>query len=375
MAIKAPVPDLRDVQLYMRHKGWHEYPPGVAGSLWAKDDFQIGVPNRSDQPEIVLGVVERLAMSEELATRKMLDRIRYFRFDITRLRAANDFKITDSIPLEAAATITSSARVMLRSSGTTSLRERGEIGNNYSRRGDKVVENARMGHTENGSFIIPVLVELPEVEEPEGQQEPMVTIERSAPEPFERRVMRTFAQSIEAIQRLIVEPAREPDIDTLIAIVERGVSREFCSALSRVLSEDAVGEFETQFSWAEAVKHSQALPQSVSIDSDAHDLVEKTAEKLRVNKVEPQQIFSGKIVELRHSTGDAWGWIKVSTIRNNRYSEIAVRLPSEHYAEAVSWHRDARPVLVEGQIQSGVGRPLIVRAPKRCHPVDETFLH
>ncbi|MEV7228311.1 hypothetical protein AB0M79_14985 [Polymorphospora sp. NPDC051019] len=375
MAAKASVPDLRDVQLYMRHKGWHEYPPGVAGSLWAKGDFQIGVPHRSDQVEIVLGVVERLARSEELATRKMLDRIRYFRFDITRLRAANDFKITDSIPLEAAATITSSARVMLRSSGTTSLRERGEIGNNYSRRGDKVVENARMGHTENGSFIIPVLVELPEVQEPEDVQEPLVTVERSAPEPFERRVMRTFAQSIEAIQRLIVEPAREPQIDTLIAIVERGVSREFCSALSRVLSEDAVGEFETQFSWAEAVKHSQTLPHSVSIDADAHELIERTAEKLRVNKVEPQQTFSGKIVELRHSIGDAWGWIKVSTIRNGRYSEVAVRLPFEHYAEAVSWHRDARPVLVEGQVQSGVNRPLTVRMPKRCHPVDETFLH
>lgn len=373
-------PSLKDIQDYMRYAGWLEYPPGPAGALWSKDDIHIGVPSDARDKTTVLGVVERLAISERQPMPKVAEKIRYFRFDVTRLKAANDFKIVDSIPLEAAATITRSARWMLRSSGTTSLQETGEIAGRWKRQGDKVVGEARMGHTENGSFVIPVLVRLPEVEAPAtGQMDILEEIgpevERLAPEPFERRVMRTFAQSMEAVTKFIVEPAREPTIDTLIAVVERGVSREFCVALSKVLAEDAVSEFETQFKWAPSVQPSHALPNDIAIDSEAHRLVEITAEKLRTNRVEPHQTFSGKIVALRRTSGDAYGWITVSTIRGGRWCEILVRLPGESYGQAVEWHRDARPVLVEGQIQRSFGRPLIVRSPKRCHPLDETFLH
>jgi hypothetical protein len=381
MTTKIYVPDIKDVRDYMRKTGWSEYPPGPAGSLWSKNGSRVGVPNNGKDADTVLGVIQRIAVAEEQATRSMADRIRYFRFDIGRLRAVNDFKISDSIPLDAAATITSSAKTLLRSSGTTSLRETGEIAGRWAKRGDRVAGAARMAHTEDGSFVVPILVRLPEPEigAPTGQLDLLdgmgPEIERTAPEPFERRVMRTFAQSIEGLKLLIIDPAEEPSIDTLIAVVELGVSREFCVALGKVLAEDAVSEFETRFQWAPAVQHSNTLPESVRIDSEAVDLVEKTAEKLRNNKIEPQQTFSGTIVALRRPTGDAYGWITVSTIRNGRSCEILVRLDAELYGEAVEWHRDARPVLVEGQIQRSFGRPITVRVPKRCHPVDETFLH
>ncbi|MEV6847229.1 hypothetical protein [Actinoplanes sp. NPDC051411] len=374
MTTEILVPDLRDIQGYMRHTGWQEYPPGRAGSLWSKADTQIGVPHNGEHKDAVVGVVERLAFAESRPLRSMAERIRHFRFDIAHLRAVNDFKIADSIPLEAGSVITNSARMMLRSSGTTSRGIRSEIAGSYSKIGDRVVQEARMGHTERGSFIIPVLVKLPEVEEPAVGQGSFVSIAKSAPEPFERRVMRTFAQSLAAVKQLVVEPALEPSIEVLFAIVERGVSREFCWALSRVLEQSAVSKFDTRFSWAESVQHSRSLPESVELDGEAHELVEMTADKLKVHKVEPHQVFSGKIVELRHNTGDAYGWIKVSTIRNNRNSEISVRLPADHYNDAVEWHRDARPVLVEGQIQRAFGQRATVRDPRRCYPVDETFL-
>ncbi|MEH0821509.1 hypothetical protein [Micromonospora sp. CPCC 205739] len=374
MTTAPALPELPDLRAFMRHAGWIEFPPGPAGSFWSKNNFRIGVPHDDEDPDIISGVVQRIAAVEQIPLKQMAEQIRYFRFDVTHLRAANDYKITSTIPLEAAATITSAARIMLRTVGTTSQRERGEIAGNYSRRGDKVVEEARMGHTREGSFIIPILIRLPEIDETAMAQAVLPGIERSAPEPLERRVMRTFAQSMEAVRTFVVEPAREPTVASLLDVVERGVSREFCVALSRILSEDSVGEFETKFAWAEAVQHSHVLPTSVKIEAEARDLVHKAAEKLRANRIEPRQVFSGKIVELRHEQGNAYGWIKVSTLRHGRWCEIGVRLPLDHYTQAVSWHRDARPVLVEGQVRSAFGRPLIVNDPVRCHPLDETRL-
>ncbi|WP_203708464.1 hypothetical protein [Asanoa iriomotensis] len=222
--------------------------------------------------------------------------------------------------------------------------------------------------------MIPVLIRLPETDDSATAQQPLPGIERSAPEPFERRVVRTFAQSMDALQTYIVDPAREPTVASLVDAVERGVSREFCMALHRILAEESVSEFETTFEWASAVQHSDSLPSSVRIGADARELLNMAAEKLRAKKVGPRQVFSGKIVELRHEQGDAFGWIKVSTLRNGRWCEIGVKLRLEQYNHAVGWHRDARPVLVEGQVRSEFGRPLVVSDPLRCHPLDESIL-
>jgi hypothetical protein len=369
------LPLLDEVRTYMEASGWRECPPGVAGSLWLRDDRRIGVPAADIvEPDSILGVIERLAAAEGLSTQKLATRIRYFKVDVTYLRAVNNYRIVDSIPLETASAITTSARIMLRSSGTTAIKERGEIGGNYSPRGDQVVHDSQMAHTTNGSFVIPILVRLPDVIEPELSQEPLVEIERSAPEPFERRVVRTLAQSMSAVRTYVVEPAREPTLQTLHAAVERGVTREFCTSLARILNERVIGEFEASFEWAPAIQISDAVPRSVMIEAEAQPLIEKAAELLRVIKIEPKQTFSGKIVELRHDVGDAFGWVTVSTMRHGRMCEIRVRLRLDHYNEAVVWHRDARPVLVEGPVRRSYARRLLVDAPVRCHPVDEAYL-
>lgn len=157
-------------------------------------------------------------------------------------------------------------------------------------------------------------------------------------------------------------------------LVERGVSRELCTGLAQILSERAIAEFEARFEWAEASRISDTVPRSVKVNAGAYELVEMAAEKLRQHRIEPRQSFSGKIVELRHDVGDAYGWITISTMRGGRMCEIKVRLLLELYNEAVVWHRDARPVIAEGQIRRSVARRLLVDNPVRCHPVDELYL-
>ncbi|MBV2154880.1 hypothetical protein [Kitasatospora sp. SUK 42] len=296
--------------------------------------------------------------------------------DVTLLRAANDHRITDTIPFEAASTVISSARKLLRAAGTTAWNERGDIGGNYARRGDEVLRKARMDHTQEGSFIIPLLVPLSEPEHRSYEQPalPNVEVLLSPPEPFERRVTRTFAQSIMAVKEIIVDPEHSPTKSDLHSVVERGVSREFCSALAQILAEPAVGEFETRFGWAESLPAPSTMPDSVVIDSDASQKIEEVAIQLKQSRIDARSTFSGSIVELRHVTDEPFGWVTISTVRRGRMSEIRVRLPFEHYQEAVSWHQAQRAVIVEGQVRIGPGRRLIVDDPVKCRPIDEILL-
>jgi hypothetical protein len=378
MPVEQTLPGISELHAYLRFRGWQQLSPGAAGSIWIKDGVRIGVPYEADDPELIEGSIRRLAKDESRQVKEVIDSIRFLLYDVTHLRAANDCQITDAIPLDAAAKILTSARKMLQATATTARWERAQIGSNYSVLGNRVARHALMGHTERGSFVIPVLVALPEPALPDIHTAMLLdneTYHRSAPEPFERRVVRTFAQSMQAVQDIVVEPGREPSVDQIYELVYRGVSREFCTSLVGILSEPSVAQFGSKVDWAPAVTPPATLTRSVSIDADAVDLVKSVAHRLRQQKVDPNQIFSGTIVQLRHENpNDPLGEIAVSTMRRGRPSEVLVRLPLDIYSQAWDWHYAGRAVLVEGVVRRAPGRPLRVDAPTRVHPVDEMFI-
>ncbi|WP_410589246.1 hypothetical protein [Amycolatopsis sp. lyj-23] len=374
------LPALPDLLSYLKTRGWVANPPGQGGTLWLKDEHRIGVPHDPDAVSIG-SVLNRLARAERRPPKATADAVRNVRFDVTSLRAVNDYRIIDKIPLETATKLLGSARKMLRATATTARWERAQIAGSYSRIGDEVIREAFMGHTERGSFIIPVLVRVPEPEEPDpkqptlydAQEEPV--LHNAAPEPFERRVVRTFAQSMQAVHDLVVEPGVMPGADDIHELVYRGVSREFCTALANVLNETAIGEFETSVDWAPVVPGPDTMPRKVSITAEAGDLVQFVADRLRQQKAPSKQVFSGTIVQFRHENpDDPFGEIAVSTIRRGRTSEVRVRLPLDTYRAAWEWHNAGRAVLVEGLIRRAPGKPGIVDDPVRFQPLDELML-
>jgi hypothetical protein len=379
-ATVSPLPSTTQLQTYLRFKGWRELAPGPAGSLWAIDGARIGVPH-DDDDFLIEGSIDRIAKLEGRTSKDVGNSIRHLLFDVTHLRAVNDHLIVDTIPLEAAAKILSSSRRMFQAAATTARAERAQIGNNFSRLGNEVVKQALMGHTERGSFVIPVLVALPEPSPVDIHEVTLLDdpseegFHRTAPEPFERRVVRTFAQSMQAMQEIVVDPAREPTVDQMYELVYRGVSREFCTSLRGILEESSVAEFGATIEWAPAVTPPRTLSERISIDAEAADLVRIVADKLRQTKVDPNQVFSGTIVQLRHEDPqDPYGEIAVSTVRRGHQSEILVRLPIADYRNAWQWHSQGRAVLVEGVVRSAPGQRLRVDIPSRFHPVDEMFL-
>ncbi len=369
-------PTMPQVQDFMESEGWVPQQPGPAGRMWIKGNARIGVPNiQGEDPTLIQGVIERIARYERKDLRFIANYIRYYRTDVTLLRAEREDH-TETISLGAASTVITNAKAILRASGTTAWTERSNIAGNYSKQGDAVVDQARMDHTLHGPFMIPVLVPLPRTE---SHRTPLPNIQgeqlfRTAAEPFARRVTRTLAQSLIAVNEVIIQPERMPSARDLHAAVERGVSREFCSALTRILEEPSVADFTAQFQWAPAVLAPTTMPQSVEITATASEKVRRAAEILKERKAEPRSTFSGVIVELRHTQDDSWGYVTVSTVRHNRSCEIRVRLKLEQYLEAVAWHRDRRAVIVQGMVTEGPGRRLIVHTPQRCRPIDEAFL-
>jgi hypothetical protein len=368
-----PLPTIDELQRYMRDVGWRPLAPGVGGTLWTKDGRHVGVPiDASGDPALILGVVARVAPVENMPSDDVIFRARNFRVDRTDLHAGTSSTWSDSIPLQAAEALLASARLMLRSAGTTAARERAEIDGHYAPRGDDVVSAARMGHTERGSFIIPIIVPIPD----RGSDATYLGLyeqdEVEHPEPFARRVTRTFAQALHAVKEIVVDPGTEPTAPRLQAVVERGVSREFCKGLARILAESSQGEVQAKFAWAKNYKPPASVPATITMPAEAGELVARAGVLLHQMKPQVQHTFTGPIERLEFTQGEPSGYIAVSTVRNGRPCKIWVRLPAQDYLEhAVFWHQSGQTVIVEGLVEGGRGKRLEVVSPVRCAPLQD----
>ena len=368
-----------DLMSFLRTRGWEPGHPGPAGSLWRHPaaTTAIAVAERVRLGSLEWnGILERLASWAQQSRDDIARAVQFQLIDVTRLRAANDIVIAGSIPLSAGASMVNSAAAMLRAAGTTSVRLRGNISGNFSRYGDDVVAQARMGHTEEGSYIVPVLMPLP----PQPALDPSVPhLEgmdelRNPYEPAERRVTRTLAQALAALDAFVVRPAKQVTSDDVHGFVEAGGSRELVVAVSRILAGDSVATFEVQFSWAGAVEPPSSAPASVTVPAAAVELLQQTSRLLKDKKLSSAQLLSGPIVEIRLPLGDPYGEIVIQTARGGRECEVRVRMLAQEVDRAHEWMVARRPVLVEGKVSSQRGQPLRIQQAERVLPVDETML-
>lgn len=173
---------------------------------------------------------------------------------------------------------------------------------------------------------------------------------------------------------MIVQPARDPKTSDLPPIVIAGASREFVSALHRVLSDPSVARFEAAFVWAGAIGDPAGVPAIISVPTEAAPLLEAAARLLKKSTYTPDEVISGPIVEVRHVPGDPLGQISVQTMRRGRPAEVRVTLSNDGLAPTFDWARDGRTVVVEGRVRRVPGQPLTIDRPLRVQPVDETYL-
>lgn len=186
------------LRFYLLRHGWSPDDPGPGGALWRRqDDAVVAVPDQVSAGTVEWrSVVERLAAYENQTVSVVAESIRLQLTDVTRLSAANDIVIAGSIPLAAGVSLVSSAWAMLRAAATSSVRPRSHIAGNFSKIGDSVAASARLGHTEEGSYVLPLLMPLtPPSGDAQVHQSPVpgLELERMPFETAERRVTRTLA--------------------------------------------------------------------------------------------------------------------------------------------------------------------------------------
>lgn len=348
------------VTRYLVATGWRApAEPGPAGGLWRHPDYELLLPVPDQLVEGGLDwdrLVERLAQIEDASALDVLARLHGRLVDIANLRAANDIVIRDTIPYPAGVTMVRESWTMLRASATTSLGSRMHI-RRYRAAADLIVKRARMAHTKRGSFIIPIHLALPDIHADEtspskAKDDPFEGVDvRSAPESSERRVMRTFAEALTAIDEVALQPENEPSRDSIHDLVRAGVSHEFAGALHRVLVEEAVSEFSAAFDWAPGGGPAPAVPDRITVPAAAAERVGSLSTRLRTEApARSREYLTGPIVGVHRDEETQAGTVTVQVSRNARLANVSVNVSRERLDEALGWMKSHETVYVESRV-------------------------
>lgn len=366
---------LESLEWFLTKHQWHRTAQGPAGNLWKHDGGTIvAVPSALSPSDAQWeGVITRIAAPLHEPAPTVSTAIRNAYVDVTDFRAADDILIEGTIPVEAGFSLIATARTILRASATTSRGPRAQIAGNFSKPAERIVEQARFGHTKKGSYILPMLVPLDigtiRGKDAEGHQ--LFSYDH---EPEARRATRTMAQALTAVQQLVVEPGKEPSITILNDLVTAGVSREMIVALHDIVSSEAVSVFSAEFMWAAALESNATLPKGVSITAGASDLLQLTAQKMRPVPRKQTESFTGPIVQLRDEESLSFGEVKIQTVRKGRSCEIAVFLADDSLRKSHDWFSTKETLVVEGEVTSVPGKGLRITSPTRVQPLRETML-
>lgn len=344
------------IAAYLASTGW--LPPahiGDRGGLWRdpQSETVLPVPNDLDRRNVDWAVLtERIAQVRGVPVNEVISAIERQATDVVELRAANDLVIRGSISYRAGAVLVESGLRMLRSSATTAERQRARIGN-YSRAGDELVATARMAHTREGSYIVPIL--LP-ISDPVVEQEPQDQIDgmeiSEPPEPPERRVMRTFAEALATLDAVALQPEREPRGSIDVELVRAGVSSQFASALHRILIQETVAEFSAEFDWAPAGGPAPQVAAEIVIPSEASERVGNVANRLkRRTTTRTEEQFVGPILGVVRDHDADTGTVRVEVVQNRRPTNVFVNVSAEILDQAWGWAQDRRTVVVNSKVR------------------------
>jgi hypothetical protein len=346
------------VETFLSNRGWTKLGAGSAGSLWGGPDVEeLAVPASVDHDhKVANSLISRISVATGMPFADVFDGIIYGAADVIDVHVTGAGIGGGWIPWKSAEKVVGRGRDAFRAAGTTAMGMKPEIKGNYSRLADGIIDNAQLAHTGDGSFVFPIIVRLPASPTEHG-------------EPMERRITRTFAQSLQAVHHLIA-PKDSLALRTGDSAewVHAGVSREFCSALGEILQDQRISDLTMHFRWASAGPGATSLPRSLSFASGQAPSVLRAADLLRGEREQYSDHYSGRVVG-RSAETDGFHALSLQTVRRGHVTTLEIRISEQEHALAADWSARHETIVVEGAVRQGPGRSWIMDKPVQLRPL------
>ncbi|MCY1060663.1 hypothetical protein [Nannocystis sp. SCPEA4] len=350
--------DLRD---FLKSAGWTLVEEGLRDRLYA---FRNGAFQRRqlvfpmdltapDYAESVANVLEKLAGLTGQKVTALRAQADCFKDDVVRVRVHADGSIDQSLPLSFAASLVENTEKMLRAAACTVLRPRVHHPRLTLHEAMQLVEKARFGHTEAGSYVLRVACPINAID----AQGPLEIA--GAQDPFVRRVTTSLQRALSGLTDAI-------ETDRLDALVEEQkasssplLSSNLCEAVSLMHDDMIDNSLELSFDWSALQPVQAELRRPVRIQRDYFSRIEEVRRELRAVEQREMANFVGTVEGLDgdiNADGLRSGEVVLSLLLRDEGETVRAKtmLSAQDYAKADQAHMiNGAYVRVSGYLQPG----------------------
>lgn len=346
---------LRDVPLvrlvaYLRTHGWDSAPLGPSGTAWSVglDDerLEILLPNTTDVRDYALRIAEALAalaLHEGRSQGDILADVLASGSDIIRFAAKGEVFEDGTAPISVGVRLLEQAEEALLSAACAALIPKGLYPTRKPPAAIEYMKKVRLGQTERGSFVV-------SIQSPVSPALTQGTLFEEPDEPYERRVVITFAKALEATKAAIVAAAATGSPEPFLAAVPQGVNANLCESLARILENAEIRTVEVRFSWSATRTHVPDAPAYAVFQADEAPLLAEASRVFREREPQADYAVIGPVVGLQRAEGADNGVATIAAVVDGPVRKVLVELPAGDYEKAIAAHESRSVVRIEGEL-------------------------
>ncbi len=346
-----------EVASYLRVHGWRqEAELDGKGSVWVlpgtvdRDEADVRLPLRRDLVDFSLRmseIVRTLAQVERRREEEVVSDLLTTGSDLIRVRAPSRNAASGSLPLEEAVAFVERSRDMMMAAACAAISKRPCFATRKPARATECLGKVRMGQTERGSYILTILSPVAPALTPDGE----LPLELEPPEPYERQVVRTLAESLAALEGAARQAAASGGMSAFDQAVRLGVSANLCEAVAG-LSAVSPGEgLDISIAWSRTRSTGTAVPSCIVLGSDSIPLILEAARLFKDTAPIEDVELQGFVTRLSRRPQQEPGEIILEGLIDGDLRRVAVRLVGDEvHSRAVQAHEQRERVACAGDL-------------------------
>lgn len=345
-----PVP-LSQLRVFLQSQDWQLIAaPDEFVEVWRFEGLERGdliLPTEEaiDKPFLVEAALAKLADLNEVPIHELTQLVRDFFDNTISIRVKHQDVSDGSIPLEDGISLNTNAKELLTAAANAALARRPNYQGRLAAPVQSLIQNARLGQTTHGSYVIHVFCK-DQPNEPVG---------------FASATTRTLHSALSGLREAVDSYSESADPLAFEEALSRGASANLCDAIARFSGKERSRTVEISL---QPSQHTLAPAHRATIVFEPHfqPAIKAAADYYRQTYTLHDETVIGVIERLDRRATDEEGEIRIAaTLSNGISRSVSLHLSRDDYEQAIHAHENKGFVRATGDV---------VVTPRTAHIVE-----
>lgn len=291
----------------------------------------------ADKEFMLHEALRKLAKLSDVSDNELLQEIRELTENLVSIRVAHTDVQDGSIPLEDGIALNANAKELISAAASAALERRPLYQGRPHALVSALLQNARLGQTSHGSYVIHVFCKDP--------------LQNEQPTDFARIATRTLESALFGLRESLDEYQRTENPIAFESALTRGASANLCEAIARFSGKERARTVEISLNTDSSDQLTPSPRTTVEFPPSHQPMLRAAADYYRQTYTLHNETIIGIVERLDRRAEQDSGIVRIATTLSNAVQRsVSVQLEADEYQSAIHAHENKQLVQVSGSV-------------------------